>query len=131
MMATSDHGIGDEDLDRIFRALADPTRRAILLRVQESPASVAELTEPFAMSQPAISKHLRVLEEAGLIRRVRDGRRVFSALELDPLIRASVFISRFERRVEDRLDRLEQLLDEPAPDDGGAEPGAAGRRPDA
>lgn len=117
----------DDDLDRIFRALADPTRRAILLRVQASPASVAELTEPFAMSQPAISKHLRVLEDAGLIRRVRDGRRVFSAIELDPLVRASVFISQFERRVEDRLDRLGRLLDEPSAGHGpGTEPSPLG-----
>ena len=60
------------DLDAIFAALADPTRRAIVARLVEGEASVAELVEPFAMSQPAISKHLKVLERAGLISRGRD-----------------------------------------------------------
>ena len=75
-------------LDATFAALADPTRRAILARLASGEASVTELAEPFAMSQPAISKHLKVLERAGLISRGRDAQRRPRRLEAEPLAEA-------------------------------------------
>jgi DNA-binding transcriptional ArsR family regulator len=99
-------------LDSTFAALADPTRRAILARLASGEASVTELAKPFRMSQPAISKHLRVLERAGLIRRGRDAQRRPRRLEAKPLAEASDWLERYRRFWEKRFQRLDALLDE-------------------
>ena len=102
-----------ERLDATFAALADPTRRAILARLASSgQASVTELAEPFAMSQPAISKHLKVLERAGLISRGRDAQRRPSRLEAEPLAAANEWLERYRQLWEGNFDRLDALLDE-------------------
>jgi DNA-binding transcriptional ArsR family regulator len=84
-------------LDATFAALADPTRRAILARLALGEASVAELAEPFAMSQPAISKHLKVLERAGLISRGRDAQRRPRQLKARPLAEATAWLESYRR----------------------------------
>ena len=99
-------------LDSTFAALADPTRRAILARLASGEASVTELAKPFRMSQPAISKHLRVLERAGLIRRGRDAQRRPRRLEAKPLAEASDWLERYRQFWEKRFQRLDALLDE-------------------
>src|SRR6267378_1921975 len=99
-------------LDAVFAALADPTRRAILARLASGQASVTELAEPFAMSQPAISKHLKVLERAGLISRGRDAQRRPRKLEPKPLAEATQWLERYRRFWEGRFQRLDALLDE-------------------
>src|SRR6266516_774230 len=99
-------------LDAVFAALADPTRRAILARLASGQASVAELAEPFAMSQPAISKHLKVLERAGLIARGSDAQRRPRRLEAKPLGEATKWLERCRRFWEGRFQRLDALLDE-------------------
>jgi DNA-binding transcriptional ArsR family regulator len=104
--ASSDH------LDATFAALADPTRRAILARLASGPASVTELAEPFAMSQPAISKHLKVLERAGLISRDRDAQRRPRRLEAMPLAEATEWLEGYRRFWEGSFQRLDALLDE-------------------
>jgi DNA-binding transcriptional ArsR family regulator len=99
-------------LDATFAALADPTRRAILARLASGVASVTELTEPFEMSQPAISKHLKVLERAGLISRGRDAQRRPRRLEARPLADASEWLEGYRQFWEARFQRLDALLDE-------------------
>jgi DNA-binding transcriptional ArsR family regulator len=99
-------------LDATFAALADPTRRAILARLAEGEASVTELAEPFAMSQPAISKHLKVLERAGLISRGRDAQRRPCRLEARPLAAATEWLEDYRQFWERRYRRLDALLDE-------------------
>ena len=99
-------------LDATFAALADPTRRAILARLASGQASVAELTEPFAMSQPAISKHLKVLERAGLISRGREAQRRPRRLEPRPLAEATDWIERYRRIWEGNFRRLDAVLQE-------------------
>jgi DNA-binding transcriptional ArsR family regulator len=99
-------------LDATFTALADPTRRAILARLASGEASVLELAEPFDMSQPAISKHLKVLERAGLISRGRDAQRRPCRLEAAPLAEASEWLQRYRRHWETQYRRLDLLLDE-------------------
>jgi len=99
-------------LDATFTALADPTRRAILARLAEGEASVMELAEPFAMSLPAISKHLKVLERAGLISRGRDAQRRPCRLETAPLKEATEWAEHYVRLGEERLDRLDDDLQE-------------------
>ena len=99
-------------LDATFAALADPTRRAILARLARGEASVLELARPFAMSQPAISKHLRVLERAGLISRGRDAQRRPCRLEPRPLAEATDWLERYRRIWETNFRRLDDLLDE-------------------
>lgn len=84
-------------LDATFAALADPTRRAILARLASGEASVTELAEPFAMTQPAISKHLKVLMRAGLISRHRDAQRRPSRLEAKPLAEASLWLEQYRQ----------------------------------
>src|SRR6266404_2544335 len=101
-----------DHLDATFAALADPTRRAILARLASGEASVAELAEPFAMSQPAISKHLKVLERAGLISRGRDAQRRPRRLEGKPLAEATEWLERYRRIWEGNFQRLDALLDE-------------------
>lgn len=102
--------MNSQRLDATFTALADPTRRAILARLASGEASVTELAEPFAMSQPAISKHLKVLEKAGLISRGRDAQRRPCRLEAAPLGELSGWLDRYREHWEERLDRLEALL---------------------
>jgi DNA-binding transcriptional ArsR family regulator len=99
-------------LDATFAALADPTRRAILARLAAGEASVMELAEPFAMSQPAISKHLKVLEKAGLVTRGRDAQRRPRRLEARPLAAASQWLLAYRRFWEENFQRLDGLLDE-------------------
>src|SRR5215211_4517925 len=99
-------------LDATFIALADPTRRAILARLASGDASVMELAEPFDMSQPAISKHIKVLERAGLISRGRDAQRRPCRLEAAPLREVTGWLQRYCDRMERRFQGLDQLLDE-------------------
>jgi DNA-binding transcriptional ArsR family regulator len=104
--------MGPDRLDATFAALADPTRRAILARLASGEASVSELAKPFAMSQPAISKHLKVLERAGLISRGRDAQRRPSRLEAKPLAEASEWLANYRQFWEGSFQRLDALLDE-------------------
>ena len=101
-----------DHLDATFAALADPTRRAILARLALGDASVAELAEPFAMTQPAISKHLKVLERAGLVSRGRDAQRRPRRLEAKPLAEATQWLERYRQYWEGSFMRLDDLLDE-------------------
>src|SRR5207245_7419191 len=100
------------NLDATFAALADPTRRSILARLATGEASVAELAEPFDMTQPAISKHLKVLEGAGLISRSRDAQRRPRRLEPKPLAEATDWIERYRRLWEGNFKRLDAVLQE-------------------
>lgn len=100
------------DLDQTFAALADPTRRAILLRLAEGEVSVMELAEPFAMSQPAISKHLKVLERAGLVSRGRDGPRRPVKVELAPFSEAIRWLEEYRELWRSRFSELDALLEE-------------------
>jgi DNA-binding transcriptional ArsR family regulator len=102
----------EEALDATFAALADPTRRAILARLAAGHASVVELTAPFDMSQPAISKHLKVLERAGLVRRGRDAQRRPVHLEAQPLAAATEWLERYREFWERTYQTLDALLDE-------------------
>jgi len=99
-------------LDATFAALADPTRRAILARLASGEAPVTELAKPFAISQPAISKHLKVLERAGLISRGRDAQRRPRRLETRPLADASGWLERYRQLWESSFQRLDELLAE-------------------
>jgi DNA-binding transcriptional ArsR family regulator len=97
-------------LDATFAALADPTRRAILARLALGEATVMELAEPFAMSQPAISKHLKVLERAGLVSRGRDAQRRPCRLEARPLAEATAWLEGYRQFWEGSFERLDDLL---------------------
>jgi DNA-binding transcriptional ArsR family regulator len=99
-----------DTLSTVFGALADPTRRAILARLADGDASVAQLTEPFRMSQPAISRHLKVLERAGLISRQRRATVRLSHLEAAPLRDATTWLARYREYWEESFDRLDDLL---------------------
>jgi len=99
-------------LDATFAALADPTRRAILARLASGEASVTELAKPFAMSQPAISKHLKVLEHAGLISRGREAQRRPRRLEAKPLAEATGWLDDYRRFWEGSFQQLDVLLEE-------------------
>lgn len=99
-------------LDATFSALADPTRRAILARLATGEASVTELAEPFEISQPAISKHLKVLERAGLVSVDQDGARRLRRLKTAPLEAASEWIARYRDMWESQFRRLDKVLDE-------------------
>jgi DNA-binding transcriptional ArsR family regulator len=101
-----------DDLTATFAALADPTRRAILARLAEGEASVTALAEPFAISMPAISKHLKVLERAGLIGRGRDAQWRPCRLEPAPLKDAALWLEQYRRFWEESFDRLADYLDE-------------------
>src|SRR5690242_2516734 len=99
-----------DQLSAVFGALADPTRRAILARLAEGDANVAELAAPFRMSQPAVSQHLKVLERAGLISRRRRGTARFSHLEAEPLRDASTWLDHYREYWDERFERLDALL---------------------
>jgi DNA-binding transcriptional ArsR family regulator len=102
--------MGSGRLDATFAALADPTRRALLARLASGEASVAELAEPFAMSQPAISKHLKVLERAGLVSRGRDAQRRPRRLEPKPLAEATEWLENYREFWEGNFQYLDALL---------------------
>jgi DNA-binding transcriptional ArsR family regulator len=101
-----------DSLDATFAALADPTRRAILARLALGEASVTELAEPFSISLPAISKHLRVLERAGLLAREKDGRIYRCHLVAEPLKGAAEWIARYQRFWQEQFDNLAEYLNE-------------------
>jgi DNA-binding transcriptional ArsR family regulator len=98
------------DLDAVFSALADPTRRAILARLTLGDAPVAALAAPFRVSQPAVSRHLKVLEEAGLISRSRRATARISHLEAQPLREATAWLAEYQRFWDERYDQLDELL---------------------
>ena len=102
----------DDQLSQIFRALADPTRRAILERLAQGEAGVSELAEPFEMSLPAVSKHLKVLERAGLITRGRDAQWRPCRLEAGPLKDVDSWMSAYRHFWEESFDRLDDYLQE-------------------
>jgi DNA-binding transcriptional ArsR family regulator len=97
-------------LTLVFRALADPTRRAMLTRLRRGELTVVELAKPFGMSQPTISRHLKVLEHAGLVVRGREGQFRPRALRAAPLHDATRYLERFRAQWDDRLDRLEAYV---------------------
>ena len=99
-------------LDRTFGALADPTRRAILARLAKGEASVTELAEPFEISLPAVSKHLKVLERAGLISRGRERQWRPARLQATPIKEVAEWTDRYRRFWDERYDRLDEYLDE-------------------
>jgi DNA-binding transcriptional ArsR family regulator len=112
-----------DPLSSTFSALADPTRRAILARLDRGDATVTELTAPFGMSMPAISRHLKVLERAGLIERGREAQWRPARLQAEPLREANDWIEQYRRHWEARFDRLDAYLrdlqSKEADDDGG------------
>jgi DNA-binding transcriptional ArsR family regulator len=121
-------------LSLVFGALADPTRRAILARLADGEATVAELAAPFAMSQPAVSKHLKVLEQAGLVSRTRRATARLSRLEAEPLREVTTWLARYQRfwdESHERLDDLLAALQAGQGDDSGHGQGAAGQPPGA
>ena len=99
-----------DTLSSVFGALADPTRRAILLRLADGDLPVGELAAPFPMSQPAISQHLKVLEGAGLISRSRRATARLSHLEAEPLRDATAWLARYQAYWDERFDQLDELL---------------------
>ena len=105
-------GVATDQLSRVFAALADPTRRAILARLSQGQAGVQEIAEPFNMSLPAISKHLKVLEKAKLIRRGKDAQWRPCTLEAAPLKEASDWIGDYRQFWEESFDRLDEYLKE-------------------
>jgi DNA-binding transcriptional ArsR family regulator len=114
-MEPTGYVVSSARLDATFAALADPTRRAILARLAKGEASVQELAEPFAMSQPAISKHLKVLERAGLISRGREAQRRPRRLEARPLREATQWMEKYRQFWEAQFGRLDSLLQEMQP----------------
>jgi DNA-binding transcriptional ArsR family regulator len=100
----------DAELDAVFAALADSTRRGILESLSKRDLAVSELAAPYEMSLPGFMKHLRVLEEAGLVSRTKEGRVVSCALEAGPMKEASVWMSRYEKFWTDKLDALARYL---------------------
>jgi DNA-binding transcriptional ArsR family regulator len=99
-----------DQLSAVFGALADPTRRAILERLARGEATVGELGSPFSVSQPAISRHLKVLETAGLVSRHRRGTAILSRLEPDALRHADGWLERYRAAWEERFERLDEVL---------------------
>lgn len=99
-----------DQLSAVFGALSDPTRRAILVRLTEGDATVAELSKPFRVSQPAISRHLKVLEQAGLISRARRSTARLSHLEAEPLRDVTDWLTRYRQYWEESHERLDELL---------------------
>jgi DNA-binding transcriptional ArsR family regulator len=99
-----------DQLSTVFGALADPTRRAILARLADGDLAVRDLAAPFPMSQPAVSRHLKVLENAGLISRSRRATARLSHLEADPLRDATTWLARYQAHWDERYDQLDELL---------------------
>lgn len=102
----------DNTLDNVFSALSDPTRRAILTRLSQGEHTVSELAEPFDMSLPAISKHLRILEKSGLIHRRKEGRTHYLSLLASPMQTASEWLQNYRQFWDDSFDALAQLVEE-------------------
>ena len=102
----------EKELNAVFAALADPTRRSILSRLAKGDASVMELAEPFAMSQPAISKHIKVLERAGLVTRGRDAQKRPVHIDARMLAEATSWLENYRKLWEGNFDRLDTLLEE-------------------
>jgi DNA-binding transcriptional ArsR family regulator len=100
-----------EALTLVFHALADPTRRRILERLKRGEATVQELADPLPISQPAVSKHLKVLEDAGLVARRNDRQKRYASLHGKPLKEAIAYISEFHRAWEERFTRLDSVLE--------------------
>jgi DNA-binding transcriptional ArsR family regulator len=115
-------------LDTTFAALADPTRRAILARLATGEATVLELAKPFAMSQPAVSRHLKVLEGAGLISRGRDAQKRPCRLEAQPLAQAAQWLERYREFWEGSFQRLDALLEEMQQADAKSKPNKTRRK---
>jgi len=113
-------------LDATFMALADPTRRAIIRQLRDGEATVTELARPFAMSQPAISKHLKVLERAGLVSRRRDAQRRPCRLEPRQLKAANDWLDGYRSYWDESFGRLDAVLDDMAGSDDGRSSGDAG-----
>lgn len=109
-------------MDATFAALADPTRRAILARLAAGEATVTELAAPFAMSQPAVSKHLKVLERAGLITRTREAQRRPCRLAAEQLRAAVEWLEDYRQYWEDSYQRLDEVLAELQTEDAGGHP---------
>ena len=126
--------VDDAQLDAMFMALADPTRRAILRRLTEGEASVTELARPFAMSQPAVSKHLKVLERAGLVSRHRDAQRRPCRLEARRLRAVTEWLDGYRRYWDESYQRLDDLLGELVADEAtrppATSPDGSAARPD-
>ena len=99
-----------DQLSAVFSALADPTRREILIRLMDGDANVSELAEPFAVSQPAISKHLKVLEGAGLVSRTRVATSRLSHLEAEPLKEATIWMEKYKHFWNSSFDKLDMAL---------------------
>ncbi|SDQ19045.1 Helix-turn-helix domain-containing protein [Pseudovibrio sp. Tun.PSC04-5.I4] len=112
VMQEINHTAQPENLDAVFAALADPTRRAILTRLANGEASVNELAEPFQMSQPAVSKHLKVLERAGLVERNVDKQRRPARLKAAPLQAAVQWLEEFSKFWSSSFDQLDDLLED-------------------
>ncbi|NIZ62161.1 transcriptional regulator [Sedimentitalea sp. CY04] len=110
-MQLSNHASSSQNLDAIFAALADPTRRAILSKLAAGDAGVNELAEPFEMSQPAISKHLKVLERAGLVERAIDKQRRPARLKAKPMAAAVNWLEDFKEFWSSSFDQLDDLLE--------------------
>jgi DNA-binding transcriptional ArsR family regulator len=108
-----------DQLSQVFGALADPTRRALLIRLTESEATVAELAAPFTMTQPAISRHLKVLESAGLVSRTRRATARLSHLQAGPLREVTSWLAQYQRFWDESYSKLDDLL--AALKDGGSE----------
>ena len=119
----------EDRLSRVFAALADPTRRGIVARLAESDATVSELAEPYDVTVQAVSKHIKVLEEAGLVTRRKDAQRRPCHLDTEVLDLMTKWIERYRREAEDRFRRLDEVLaemdGEEAPDVGAQAEGAA------
>lgn len=109
--------VATDPLSRVFHALADPTRRTMLEQLTQGPATVGALAAPHAMSRPAISQHLGVLESAGLVERTREGRCRQVTLRPEPLSSAETWVATHRARWQARFDRLDAVLAETAPDD--------------
>jgi DNA-binding transcriptional ArsR family regulator len=114
-MSRRSEALNDDKLDAVFSALGDPTRRRILTRLASGPASITELAAPFTMTLPAVSKHLRVLERAGLMRREREGWYHRCYLDAGPLRDAVAFLARYELFWERTLDELAHYVEAQPP----------------
>jgi DNA-binding transcriptional ArsR family regulator len=102
--------LNNDTLSATFQAVADPTRRAILARLAQGEATVQELAEPLPISQPAVSKHLKVLEKAGLIERRREAQRRWCRLQANPLWEVAVWATEFQQYWDESFERLDELL---------------------
>ena len=103
--------MNDVDLDRVFRALADPTRRGMLTQLADGESNISTLAEPYHISQPAISKHLAVLEHAGLVRKTKRGREQFIAVNTVPFEEAMHWMAYYAQFWKHQFDAVDQLLD--------------------